>query len=231
MLPDRYRDELTTSLGFLCRLAGQGQEVLARPVPACPGWALEDLFGHVGSIERWAAAVVLSGKPSEEPPPPSEGAAQWFLDGTRDFLEVMASLDPAAPCWNFGPPPRTAGFWLRRQAHEHAIHLVDACQASGVAPPQLGDDFLLDGVDEVLAMFAPRQIRRERMPRPERAVAFRIEAGSSWTIGEGPPAASVTAPVREMYLGLWGRIDLRRAAVIAGDADAALQVLKGPLVP
>ncbi len=118
--------------------------------------------------------MVLGGKYVEEPAPPTLGAAAWFLDGTAPLLATMAALDPEAPCWNFGPPPRTAGFWLRRQAHEHAIHLIDASQASGRAAPDLGADIMLDGVDEVLTMFTPRQLRLERMQQPEKAVSFHV---------------------------------------------------------
>jgi uncharacterized protein (TIGR03083 family) len=152
MSPERYLAALTSSLDGLSALAHQSDDVLSRSVPACPGWTLEQLFGHLGSIERWAAAVVLGGTYVEEPAPPATGAAVWFLDGSTAFLDTMRSLEPEAPCWNFGPPPRTAGFWLRRQAHEHAIHLIDACQASGLAAPDLGADFMLDGVDEVRTM-------------------------------------------------------------------------------
>ena len=64
MLPDRYRAGLTNSLGTLEALARQPESTLKRPVPACPGWTLDALFGHLGSIERWATAVVRGGDPS-----------------------------------------------------------------------------------------------------------------------------------------------------------------------
>lgn len=231
MSPERYLAEITSSLDRLCTFARQPKHVLSRSVPACPGWTLEQLFGHLGSIERWAAAVVRGGKYIEEPAPPAKGAALWFLEGAAPFLETMAAIDPAAPCWNFGPPPRTAGFWLRRQAHEHAIHLVDACQASGLAAPDLNADFMLDGVEEVLALFTPRQLRLERMQQPDRAVTFHIAGVNNWTVGPGPAAASITATLPEMYLGLWGRSNLENTATIEGDAALALQVLRGPLTP
>ena len=237
MPPDFYLAALASSHDHLCSLAGGSADRLARPVPACPGWTLEQLFGHLGSIERWAAAVVRGGIFVSEPAPPADGAAAWFLEGAVPFLKTMTALDPEEPCWNFGPPPRKAGFWLRRQAHEHAIHVIDACQALGVEVPALGEDFLLDGVDEVLAMFTPRQLRLERMPHPDKAVSFHVRGttGSgtvgSWTVGEGPAVASITAPLPAMYLGLWGRSSLADTARIEGDAAAALRVLRGPLTP
>ena len=231
MSPDRYLAELAGFLDHLGTLARQPEDRLALTVPACPGWTLEQLFGHLGSIERWAAAVVRGGAFVKEPAPPAEGAAAWFLEGTAPFLETMAALDPDEPCWDFGPPPHTARFWLRRQAHEHSIHLIDACQALGLEVPVMGDDFMLDGVDEVLAMFAPRQLRLGRMPHPDKAVTFHVPGAAGWTLGPGPAVASISAPVPAMYLGLWGRTNLEDVALIEGDADAALRVLRGPLTP
>lgn len=231
MSPERYLAEIASSLDRLSTFARQPEDVLSRSVPACPGWTLEQLFGHLGSIERWAAAVVREGKYVEEPAPPAKGAALWFLKGAAPFLETMAAIDPAAPCWNFGPPPRTAGFWLRRQAHEHAIHLVDACQASGLSAPDLKADFMLDGVDEVLTMFTARQLRLERMQQPDQAVTFHVAGANNWPVGPGPATASITATLPEMYLGLWGRSSLENTATIEGDAALALQVLRGPLTP
>jgi uncharacterized protein (TIGR03083 family) len=231
MSPERYLAELASSLESLTALARQPNEVLSRSVPACPGWTLDQLFGHLGSIERWAAEVVRGGKYVEEPAPPAAGATAWFLDGSTAFFETMAALDPNAPCWNFGPPPRTAGFWLRRQAHEHAIHLIDASPASGRAAPDLGADFMLDGVNEVLTMFTPRQLRLDRMQQPEKAVSFHVPGAGSWTVGPGSAAASITAPLHDMYLGLWGRSKLKNTAIIDGDVALALRVLRGPLTP
>ncbi len=231
MSPDRYLAELAGSLDHLGMLARQPEDRLARAVPACPGWTLEQLFGHLGSIERWAAAVVRAGTFVKEPVPPGNGAAAWFLEGTAPFFGTMTALDPSKPCWDFGPPPHNARFWLRRQAHEHAIHLIDVCQALGLEIPALEDDFMLDGVDEVLAMFAPRQLRLDRMPHPDKAVTFQVPGGAGWTLGPGSAVASISAPLSVMYLGLWGRSSLEDAALIEGDAAVALRVLRGPLTP
>ena len=231
MLPERHLAELTQSLEALTTLARQPENMLNRAVPACPGWTLDTLFGHLGSIERWAAAVVRAGKFVEEPAAPAAGAAAWFREGVPDFLATMNILDPAAPCWGFGPPPHRAGFWLRRQAHEHAIHLVDAHQASGLEDPVFPEDFLLDGIDEALAMFTPRQLRLHRMADPGMAVTFGLPGGATWTVGSGSTTAWVTAPPREMYLGLWGRSRLLDTAVLEGDVDFAISVIHGPLTP
>ncbi|MBB6405573.1 maleylpyruvate isomerase family mycothiol-dependent enzyme [Arthrobacter sp. AZCC_0090] len=230
MSPDRYLAELSACVDQLRVLAGQPEEKLAHSVPACPGWTLDGLFGHLGSIERWAAEIVLGGKFVEEPPAPSVGGAEWFLKGSNSFLDTMARVDPEKECWTFGPSQK-AGFWLRRQAHEHSIHLVDACSASVLEAPAFSEDFMLDGIGEVLEMFTPRQLRLGRMPQPEAAVTFNVPGSGSWAVGTGPIAASISAPLRSMYLGLWGRSDLVDTALIEGDASLALRVLQGPITP
>lgn len=231
MLPHDHLAELAHSLSSLRSLARQPESALGRSVPACPEWTLDDLFGHLGSIERWAAAVARSGERAQQPAPPAEGGASWFLEEAPAFLDAMTSLDPEAPCWGFGPPPRTAGFWLRRQAHEHAIHFVDASQALDLPVVVFAEDFLLDGIDEVLGMFAPRQIRLGRMADPGGAVSFRLPDGRSWTVGDGAVTASVTAPAHDMYLGLWGRASFSETSVIDGDMHLALRVIGSPLTP
>lgn len=231
MSSDRYLSELASSLDRLCVLARQPTDVLARPVPACPGWTLGDLFGHLGSIERWASGIVRSGTFVEQAGPPDTGAESWFLEGAAPFLATMSALDPDEPCWNFGPPPRKAGFWRRRQAHEHAVHLIDACQASGLECPSFAEDFLLDGIDEILAMLAPRQFLLGRIPGPDGAVTFHVPGARSWKLGQGEPEASISAPPHGMYLGLWGRENLAETAFIAGDKALAARVLQSSLTP
>lgn len=175
--------------------------------------------------------MVFEGKVVEQPAGPATGAPALFLDGVNAFLDAMAAVDPEAACWNFGPPPRKAGFWLRREAHEHTIHLIDACQTMDLQMPALDEDFVLDGIDEVISMMAPFQLRRKRMPPPAGAVTFNVPGRASWTLGEGPATASISAPLQEMYLGLWGRSSLGASAAIDGDIDLALRTLQGPLTP
>lgn len=231
MLPERYLAQLASTLDRLVKIAHQSDQLLRRLVPACPGWTLNELFGHLGSVERWGSQVLLEGKSVERPAVPATGASTWFIEGVDDFLGAMAAIDPEAPCWNFGPPPRKAGFWLRRQAHEHTLHLIDACQATDLEMPALDEDFMVDGIDEVLTMLTPFQLRHKRMPPLEAAVTFNVPGAASWTLGEGPALASISAPLQEMYCGLWDRTNLANASTIDGDTDLALRILQGPLTP
>src|SRR3954467_4431289 len=135
---------------------------LAAPVPACPGWDLAALTGHLGGIHRWARDAVVESRPTEEERPyPRERQALrgWFEEGADDLLATLRATDPGTACWHFGPKPRTAGFWYRRQAHETAMHARDAEEAAGGIAAPIDPELLLDGIDEILTMFLPRQVR------------------------------------------------------------------------
>jgi hypothetical protein len=63
-------------------VAGLDEVELGAPVPACPGWSVADVIGHLAAIPEDALAGRLTGPPSEEEtaaqvyrPPASSGVA------------------------------------------------------------------------------------------------------------------------------------------------------------
>ena len=215
---------------------------LARAVPTCPGWTVADLLGHLWSIEFWVRQILRTRELAEEPQPQDEPtqAVADFLDGIPDYLTAMRAVDADEPCWGFGPKPRLAGFWIRRQAHEHAVHHADLQHALGADPVGLTPDFCADGVDEVLAMFYPRQVRFGRTEPVAAPILFRTaDTEHAWTVGgtepsepsQGEPVATVTASAEDLYLGLWKRRDLLETAKVEGDTAAVQQALNVALTP
>lgn len=211
---------------------------LAAPVPSCPGWRLRDLAGHLGRVHRWARVAALEGHPngtSDDPPADRDGLVAWFDEGAAALLAGLREAGPDAPCWGFGPRPRTTGFWFRRQAHETAMHARDAQAASG-SPGPLAADLALDGLDEVVAMFLPRQLRLGRTVLPGTRVALASAEGPVFEVaGDGAPerpAATVRGDAEALLLLVWGRVgpDDTRIAV-AGDRDALEAVLAAGLTP
>ena len=213
---------------------------LSTPVHSCPGWSLADLIGHLGGVHRWATEVVRTGAVAEQGPAPDDPGrlAAWFTEGAEQLLTTLAGADLERPCWGFGPPPRLAGFWVRRQALETAIHRWDADSCLGHhagIDPRLASD----GVDEVVSVLLPRQVRLGRTQLPAGTVGLRC-AGTSqrWQVGghEGDPAvlglATVTAPAATLLLLLWRRVDLAAAGVdVDGDLALARAVIAQPLTP
>jgi hypothetical protein len=76
----------------------------AATVVGC-AWTVADLAGHLGSIHRWATAILRTGALADEPP--AEGdPAEWYAAGWPPLLEALAAADLDAACWGFGPRPR-----------------------------------------------------------------------------------------------------------------------------
>lgn len=210
---------------------------LGRAVPTCPDWAVADLLAHLWSVQAWVRQILRTREVAEAPQPEAEPARAVadFLDGIPDYLTAMRAINAEEPCWGFGPKPRLAGFWIRRQAHEHAIHHVDLQRAVGGDPVHLAPEFCADGVDEILTVFYPRQVRSGRTDPVPQAVRLRAaDVDEEWTIGghhHDDPVATVTAPAEDLYLGLWKRRHLFDTAEIDGDATAVRHAVTVALTP
>ncbi len=219
---------------------------LRAPVPACAPWDLRALGHHLGNVHRWARAAVLERRPPPEVSGGPEGRGplvSWYREAAQALLDTLRSVDPNAECWTFGPAPHIAAFWIRRQAHETAMHAFDAARSQG-APTAIDRRLALDGVDEVVRMFFPRQVRLKRIePLADSLALEPLDAtGARWVLaadGAGPqskptaPAqATVRASAEELLLLLWGRANLASAvASVEGDREAANRILGARLAP
>ena len=127
-------------------------------VPSCPDWDVAALQAHLGRVYRWAAACVEANafvSPGDLPGPPGrDGLDAWVRDGAD---QVVAVLDrpPDTPAWTCAPSGQV-GFWQRRQAHETAVHRVDAELAAG-DPTPIRADLAADGIDEWLTLLPDRR--------------------------------------------------------------------------
>jgi uncharacterized protein (TIGR03083 family) len=236
--PARYLDHLERGAArFSAALADAD---LASPVPACPGWDVTDLAGHLGGIHRWARDAVVEGRPTDEERPyprDREGLRSWFDAGAAELVATLRATDPAAPCWHFGPKPRTADFWFRRQAHETAMHARDAEEAVRGAAEPLHPELVVDGIDEILEMFLPRQVRLGRLDPPSGVVELRPTDPSAAPFrlapaGEGELVGAVSGPAETLLLLLWRRVRVDAAGVrVEGDAEAVASLLALPITP
>ena len=112
---------------------------LAAAVPSCPDWAVRDLLKHTGYVHRWATGFVAEGltRPggaSEEEilgqGPADAELPGWFREGHAVLVQALNAAGPDLSCWAFLAAPSPLAHWARRQAHETAIHRVDAEQAA-----------------------------------------------------------------------------------------------------
>ncbi len=140
--------------------------------PTCPGWDMRELLRHLSEIHLWAAAHVA--QPHHDNPwvddlaeltvfwpdlavfwPDDSELIDFYLKTNANLVDALESAPPNVESFTFLPAPSPLAMWARRQAHETAIHRFDAENAAGVASG-FGPAFASDGIDELLAAFAPR---------------------------------------------------------------------------
>lgn len=158
-------------------------------VPTCPEWQVRDLVAHTGSVHRWAVGYLdgrTKGRPIELCAPDDVDAlAAWFRDGHRQLLNRLTTAPADLECWTFLPAPTPLAFWARRQAHETAIHRVDAESALGLQPGEFTARFATDGIDELLTGFHVRARSRVRTEHPRSLLVQTTDDGSD----TGQPSA------------------------------------------
>jgi len=208
----------------------------ATPVAGCPGWSLAALTSHLGGIHRWARHAVLVGHGDQPTGPDDPGQLyRWFLEGAADLVQTLRSAEPAQPCWTLAPPNQVS-FWMRRQAHETTMHRWDAAVCAG-ADATIERAVALDGIDEVVNMFVPRQVRLGRLPAFPSVLhlvaegqRFAVSAGAARSPGE--PVGTVQASPEALLLLLWRRITPEDPRVaITGDEPAVRTLLAQDLTP
>jgi uncharacterized protein (TIGR03083 family) len=214
-------------------------------VPTCPGWRVRDLVHHCGGVHRWAAAHVAGGRTLpldgfEEVVTawPGDGAlVDWFREGHGLLLGALEAAPPGLACWSFLPAPSPLAFWARRQAHETAIHRVDA-QSAGDAVTPFAPEVAADGIDELIMGFVSRPGGRLRSDPPRILAVVPTDAEGAWTVRIGPDGAAghnergdagctVRGPASDLHLLLWNR---RTADGLRVDGDASILALWRELV-
>jgi uncharacterized protein (TIGR03083 family) len=223
--------DVVTHIGELRRdgellAAAAKRGALDAAIPSCPQWQMRDLLRHTSRVHRWAAANIIraSSEPMTEQqrrdaigPSPDDGTLiEWYRAGHAAIVEVLESADPALRCWTFMPATTSLGFWARRQAHETAIHRVDAELAHGGVTP-VPPQFAADGIDELLTAFLPRPATRSLRADPARTLAVHAaDVGESWLVRFGPDSTEVfrqdavadcaiRGAAADLYLLLWNR--------------------------
>ncbi|MFF8831434.1 maleylpyruvate isomerase family mycothiol-dependent enzyme [Streptomyces sp. NPDC015131] len=215
------------------------------PVPTCPGWHVRDLVRHTGMVHRWATAFVAEGYTSYRPAagePDLDGAELlgWFREGHGRLVAALTEAPDALECWAFLPAPSPRAFWARRQAHETAVHRVDAQAALGDdVVPEVPAAFAADGIDELLCGMHARDRSRVRTTEPAVLRVRPTDTGDVWTVrlSDRAPRADRTTeadgdlageaadcelsgPAAALYLTLWNRLPLD-AVTVSGDPRPA----------
>jgi uncharacterized protein (TIGR03083 family) len=240
MTPDQHFSQLGANITLFRRLLSAGD--LTEPVPGCPGWDLADLSGHLGGIYRFAATAIAEARGIDEPSGPRERAdlLGWFDTGATQVQDALDVRDWRRPCWTMAPPANT-GFWARRMCHETALHLWDAQQSQGTEGV-IDAELAADGVQEVVAMFFPRQVRLQRILPLTGTLEIHIQdapAGDHLILagdGAGPAPdesdAVLSGQAQALLLLLWKRVPFSTSEfTLSGDQDTARRALATALTP
>ena len=210
----RYRELMAQDHARMRALAGPARTAA---VPACPGWDGEELVRHTALLYLRKAETVRTG---------SNPRGQWLPEELRQMdpaalLDVgyerltkqFDEHDPADPAQSWVTEDQTVGFWIRRLAHETAIHRYDLEAALGTPTP-IDAELAVDGIDEVLTVMLGRGAPDDAAS----GAAVAVESdGKAWCVALEPPAARITrerctAPAGrvtgsadDVLLWLWGR--------------------------
>ncbi|MDH3192981.1 MAG: maleylpyruvate isomerase family mycothiol-dependent enzyme [Acidimicrobiia bacterium] len=208
---------------------------LEAPVPSCPEWVVRDLVRHQAGVHAWARTIVgqrLQKSPDRDMEqlvggwPVDSELLWWFQAGYESLADVLEQAPEQLRCWTFLEAASPLVHWARRQAHETAIHRVDAELSAGQRPVAFDPGFASDGIDELLTAFITRP---NRGPRSEHPTSFSVQctdSGAGWTVyydGEKAVTERYTDPdadalvrgsASDLYLWVWHRLPQEQAELV-----------------
>jgi uncharacterized protein (TIGR03083 family) len=214
-------------------------------VPTCPEWTVGRLVRHMARVHHWASRSLVSDPAgespvTEQPPEPWDELLSWWDTEYGLLVERLRSLEPDAAVWVFPTHiTATAAFWARRQAHETAIHRLDAEYALHEVPTLIfSPEFAADGIDEALNVTTYRQWLRDKAEVKGTVLFHAADAGRAWLvrltpgspleIGAAEPGldadATVAGTADAVYRAVWKRPS---TAVLGGDR-ALIDALRAP---
>lgn len=233
------------------RIAGIAAESPGAAVPRYPGHDVEALVRHVITIHEWVTGMVssLASEPLPQHAPEStlsgEALRARFDAGWRRLVEVLEGADETALVWTFGSDP-TVAFWLRRMAHETAMHAWDADSAVSERPNAIPLDLAVTGLGEGLRIHVQRPLRKTEIGGIGQTIGIEcIDADADWTVtlldvgvevsdGVAHPDARLGGTASDLWLGISGRSTSMPLARLGNEAvlesfEAALGTIRAAM--
>jgi uncharacterized protein (TIGR03083 family) len=219
---------LAHEIDVIAHVAVNAGADLDLPVAGCPGWTVEDVVAHVGSIERWVVHAIRKQVLLRDLPEwPGTDLPGWYEEGAATLLLAL-DTDPAKPAATFAPD-KSVGFWQRRQVHEHRVHRWDLETALGDAEP-LEPQLSHDGLDEIATMFWPRQVRLGRAVMPTHGLrVVTTDTAGEWVFGDSA-VATLSGSAADLLLVLMHRQE-PEVLTWSGDEEQGRSVLALALAP
>jgi uncharacterized protein (TIGR03083 family) len=218
------------------RVLETAADALDRPVPWLDEWTVGRVVGHLASVQRWA--TWLADHPGEQirrrdldPAPTDASVVDWYAAGVEPMLQAFdgTDLDVVVHTWA-GERPRR--WWLRRLAHETAVHRwdVDAGAGSPDRASPIDAAVAVDGIDELFENFLP--LVAEAFGGTGQTMHLHAtDAPGEWQLTFEPDAVhvermhakgdvAVRGPAAALLLLLWHRTDTSAPGLeVFGDDD------------
>ncbi|WP_084022681.1 maleylpyruvate isomerase N-terminal domain-containing protein [Amycolatopsis thermoflava] len=198
------------------------------PVPTCPKWTVQRLVDHLAKVHSWVRAAIAdpSGANVTRGQPPADWTEllRWWDEQLQGMLAGLA--DPTTPAWlPWTRYEQTTRSWARRQAHETAIHRLDAehalagsADASAVPSLVFDPEFAADGVDELLAWMLPTRAKWDQFALSGSVLVHAADAGRMWRVVLHPGQPGTIEPVTAAF---------EADVTVAGTADAVYRRVWG----
>ncbi|GAB6901700.1 maleylpyruvate isomerase family mycothiol-dependent enzyme [Kineosporia succinea] len=183
-------------------------------VPSCPGWSLADLVQHVGEVYLHKVDCIrLNTRPLQEPDLSGLDPVQVLERGFALLDDCFDKHPPHDPAWTWFPPEQNVAFWIRRMAHETAVHRFDA-ELAVHTPTEIEAGLAEDGIDEVLTAMLVTDIEPHEYTAGRAPIEVRVP-GRSWFVNfepeslristEGRAATTIHGPASDLELWLYNR--------------------------
>ncbi len=178
--------------------------------------------------------AAITGRRTDQAPPAGWTDLLGWADGQRlAAREALSRPTTTVVTSPFSRGEMTVGDWVRRLAHEVAIHRLDAESAlPGDPATRFSPEFATDGVDEFLTFLTPARAPASPVDGVLRVAT--TDTGRSWCVqlntGEFPRLAEAEPDVRiegaadDVYRALWGR---PHGAAVTG-SSGLLEALAAP---
>jgi len=198
-----YEDTRVRLTAFVRQL---GDDDLARPVPACPGWSVRDIVAHLAGL----AADLPAGR--------TEGMAtpEWTARQLEE--RVGRSLDELLDEWAEHAPALGRLLAEMTRVVPPVVDIVtheDDIRAALGAPTAL-DSVGFDYALQAYVMALDYRLRKKQLP------ALRVRAGDEeWEVGEGEPTITLTTTPYDLFRTLSGRRSEAQVRADDWDGDPA----------
>ncbi|UQX88513.1 maleylpyruvate isomerase family mycothiol-dependent enzyme [Jatrophihabitans telluris] len=201
---------------------------LEAKVPSCPGWTVRRLVQHTTKVHHSTLALLRGGDHAtfSFDLPPDEDLFEILTSGAAQLEWALRAATDDLAVWTFLPTSVPRLFWARRQAHETAMHRVDAELAAACGVTEFDPGFAADGLDELLISFVASRFRGVGVPRPFTLGVTPLDVNAGWTVSAGAGGVSSVREVRDgcdlMVFGMASDL-YRWAWNRAGDDEVSLR--------